>query len=88
MQQLQTVSGKSGLFDSHTCSKEVVRSMNVRAEPLCGLFIVGRAIFCGIACDQPFVTTTMTTTYFEKTSRKGSQLTLSSPPVATNFAEF
>ena len=86
MQQLQTVSGKSGLFNSHTCSKEVVRSMNVRAEPLCGLFIVGRAIFCGIACDQPFVTTT-TTTYFEKTSRKGSQLTLSSPPVATNFTE-
>ena len=36
-------SRKSGLFDSHTRSKdEEVRSLNVRAEPLYGLFITAR----------------------------------------------
>ena len=53
--------------------------MNVRAEPLCGLFIVGRAIFCGIACDQPFV---KTATYFEKTF--SIDFVFASAPVATN----
>ena len=48
MQQLLTVSLNSGSFNSHPCGKDQeLRSMNVRAELLNRLFIIGQ-YFAGL----------------------------------------